>query len=154
MIYEQFKLEKDVAVIQQIISQEQLDTWMGNDPRVTTRELSGLLKGMALQLSSYIVKQEPQKVIVAEKIFEISIELHLPNSLWDWIKYTYVPWSWIRRGWLKPKLTRFYRTRKDRVTASTDVVVVYPKLRLAFDKELIVPRCGPINWKYEEGVDG
>jgi hypothetical protein len=154
MIYKQFKLEKEVAVIQQIIYQDQLDIWMGNDPEVTTRELSGHLRGMALQLSAYFVKQEPQKIIVAEKIFDLSIEQHLPNSLWDWIKYTYVPRSWIKRGWLRPKLTRFYTCRKEKVTASTDVVIVYPKLRLAFDNEVVVPRCSPINWKYEEGIDG
>lgn len=150
MVLESFVLEKERAVVQQIVDRQVVDYWAGNDPQLTVRELSDVTRNLVLQLSSYIAKQTAQPVVLAEKTFEISVEVHLPNSLWDWFKYTYIPCSWQRWGWLQPKLTRFFRAQKEKITATTDVEIVYPKLRISIPDEQLIIRSGNIKWTRTE----
>lgn len=146
MVLETFVLEKGRAVVQQIVNRQVVDCWAGNDLQLTVRELSDVTRNLILQLSSYIAKQQAQPVALVEKTFEISVEVHLPNSLWNWLKYTYFPSSWQRWDWLRPKLTRFFRVQKEKIIATTDVEIVYPKLRIAIPNEQLIIRSGNIRW--------
>lgn len=150
MVLETFVLEKQRAIVQQIVDRQVVDYWAGNDPQFTIRELSDVTRNLVLQLSSYIAKQQAQPVALVEKTFEISVEVHLPNSLWDWLKYTYFPCSWQRWDWLRPKLTRFFRVQKEKIIATTDVEIVYPKLRIAIPNEQLIICSGNIRWTRRE----
>lgn len=147
---ETYLLKKDVTVVQQILESFSKDLWLGNDPQIIVRELQGPVRNLALQLSSYILKQEPQKVELAEKEFTVRASVQVPNTFWDWFKYNYIPYSWYKWEWLKPRLETFESTTTERIVASTDVTIVYPKLKMAVDNQQIVVRCDSIKWHREE----
>lgn len=142
MDFEQIKVTKERAAVQQIVDGETYAHWIGNDPRVTTRETAELLRRMVITLESYLVAQEPQPVQVVERA--VTATAYTYDSFWDWFKAGWVPRRLWRYGWLRP--VRRAVTSTVVVRATTDVKVIYPKLRLAFEKELVVAKAGPIRW--------
>lgn len=148
MNFETIRLTKERSAVQQMVDDVTLDKWVGNDPTIHVREIAELVRRMVVTLESYLVAQEAQPVVVAER--EVTARVHSYDTFWDWFKASWVPRKLWRYRWLKPESREHSVTVT--VRAVTDVKVIYPKLKLAFDREMVMVKAGPVRW--EETDDG
>jgi hypothetical protein len=150
MFIDSILLEKEHSTAQLIVDKRTVDSWIGNDPTISIREVSGLVEQLVFILTSYLVKQETQIVKVAEQSVTVTASVSVPDTLWDWLKYNYVPLKCQKINWLKPRLKTKSETKTEAYKAIASIEVLYPKLKLAFPKEHHTVRCAQINWVKED----